>query len=55
MFEKIKSLLKDYFIVEHPGDDYGYYPNEYGSYPFYKLSGTSDDLLDDEMDKEGLK
>lgn len=55
MLEKIKAVLKDYLIVEHPGEDYGYYPNEYGSYPFYKLSSTSEDLLHDEMDKDVLK
>jgi hypothetical protein len=55
MFSKIKDLLKDYFVVEYPGDDYVFYPNEYGSYPFYKLSDMNDDSAIDDINKNTLE
>jgi hypothetical protein len=34
MFAKMKAALRDYFIPEQP-NDYMYYMNEYGMFPFY--------------------
>lgn len=55
MFSKIKAIVKDYFMVERPDDDYIYFPNEYGSYPFYKLSGSSEDVMREDMSRDTFK
>ncbi|WP_165972361.1 hypothetical protein [Paenibacillus piri] len=55
MFSKIKSMLKDYFIVEPPSEDYIYFPTEYGGYPFYKVSSAVDDAVSDEADQDTVQ